>query len=327
MADEQTHDASTEDLEALERHRAEYQRREAEHAASAPKPIGPVDLGLELDSWAWVRCRAKLPDGSQCKQEALSLDPQTGRCPRCVAAHERERDLRRNLSRACIPEPMQWVRPNHPDLAKILHMPGQHGALGARLHALAENSALRTLTLLGNSGEGKTHLAIALMMPRLTDSLFADASTLTAVERQHRLGRGEDPLIERAFRARVLVIDELGEPASRERTELLQRLMQDRFAKGRRTIITSGLSADELQSVYGKGHARRMGLLPDNTLNVLGEARKWDLTRDRLVREVRQRGRKGEPAEAIAASTKLELAEVRRVLAALQAEQERNGAA
>lgn len=237
--------------------------------------MGEGFLSAVFEEPEWVKCA--------CGNEAVKLDADTGRCWNCNKASERARALQRAMTAARIPPPMRWVRPEHPDLAVILGFPGSHVALGHRLHALVETTTLRTVTLLGNTKEGKTHMAIALLMPKLLDSLFIDASELASCEGKHRFGNGDAPSLAKAKRARVLVLDELKAPVDDRQRGVLEQVIWHRFAHGLRTVITSGLTKEELTAIFGDGARRRFGF--DFELEGdRGEAKYINLTEERLKR-------------------------------------------
>jgi len=150
----------------------------------------------------------------------------------------------------------EFLRRVHPDLATFAreHEPREHG------------SAL----LLGPSGCGKT-LAIAALAHRLVaaarahltepeaqwiaGALWTTAHELVRARRQHPLGEGEAPAIERAMEAIVLFIDELGcEPAS----EVIFELVDHRYSRRLPTIVTSGPTLAAFASRYGDALVRRL---------------------------------------------------------------------
>src|SRR5690606_9414246 len=73
----------------------------------------------------------------------------------------------------------------------------------------------------------------------------------------------EAPLVTLALRAHTLVIDELGEEL-RSSSKLvrgdtaIRDVLHQRQAEGRRTIVTTYLSIDEIAEAYGAGIARRL---------------------------------------------------------------------
>ena len=124
----------------------------------------------------------------------------------------------------------------------------------------------RGLVLLGGTGLGKTSSLVARLhevrqfakdarrqLPRF---LWTTEARLKQARREHALGRGEAPLIRRAVSVRHLIVDELG-PANA--TELMHAtIVDERYARGLPTTITSGLTADELGKRYGYAMVRRL---------------------------------------------------------------------
>lgn len=139
------------------------------------------------------------------------------------------------------------------------------------------------MLLLGPSGVGKTS-AIAMALRRYRDGLvetvlrepgnnaaceslrrfgflWVTASEITRAIQQHRLGSGgESPLVERAVRTPILVIDELGPEPTRysgELFDIVDRRYSDRSKKP--TIATSGLaSSGAYVERYGDAMQRRL---------------------------------------------------------------------
>jgi len=143
------------------------------------------------------------------------------------------------------------------------------------------NRTQGSLLLLGPSGHGKTSLAAriatrdiaAALNARLANptdgsvkdafdaavgTVWVTASELVRALREHRLGSGSEPeALTRAVRAPLAIIDELGpEPAGRA-GELFD-LVDRRYAKGRPTIVTSGLELEAFVARYGDAFRRRL---------------------------------------------------------------------
>lgn len=85
---------------------------------------------------------------------------------------------------------------------------------------------------------------------------WRSASQLSRIRRSHPLGKGEAPEIERAFEARLLVIDDLGwEPAQ---DPVCADVLSERYDRGLPTIVTSGMTESELTGRYGAALVRRI---------------------------------------------------------------------
>ena len=90
---------------------------------------------------------------------------------------------------------------------------------------------------------------------RLGGFTWLVAHDLVRARREYRLGEGEAPLVEQAKWASVVVLDELGaEPAS----ELPFEIIDARYAAGRPTLVTSGLTPKGFRDRYGDALWRRL---------------------------------------------------------------------
>lgn len=106
----------------------------------------------------------------------------------------------------------------------------------------------------GNSGTGKTHVALALGLAACQKGMavgFTTASTLVhellEAQDEKRLQRFQKQLA----RYKLLIIDELGYvPLSPTGAELLFEVFSSRYERGS-TIVTSNLPFDEWTSVFG----------------------------------------------------------------------------
>ena len=107
---------------------------------------------------------------------------------------------------------------------------------------------------LGNSGTGKTHIAIALGLAACQKGLsvgFVTASTLVHDLLEARDERRVQKLKRSLAAYKLLIIDELGYvPLSSTGAELLFEVFSERYERGS-TIVTSNLPFDEWTSVFG----------------------------------------------------------------------------
>lgn len=127
--------------------------------------------------------------------------------------------------------------------------PGSEAAANA-VERFLEDKKLRLLVLGGSTGRGKSVAATWLAM-RLDATWWISAKDV-------RVGDAWDAMRTRALKAANLVIDDLGQERMEWASGELGSLMESRFDKGRRTLVTTNLppSSNEQRvktfaSVYG----------------------------------------------------------------------------
>jgi DNA replication protein DnaC len=145
---------------------------------------------------------------------------------------------------------------------------------------------------LGNSGTGKTHIALGLGLSACQKGLPVGFVTAAALVHELIEARDERRLLryQRQLSAhKLLIIDELGYvPLSQTGAELLFEVFSQRYERGS-TIVTSNLPFDEWTSVFGS--ERLTGALLDrlthhvHILEMNGESYR--------LAESRKRGRRG----------------------------------
>lgn len=127
----------------------------------------------------------------------------------------------------------------------------------------------RSLVLCGPTRIGKTSAAAALVR-RLVAKAAKDgglnwelakwirwehAATLATARKRHALGEQESPEVERAMRAPLLVLDDLGWDRD---ADVVEEVLDARYQRTVPTVVTSGRSPDELLERYGDAVYRRM---------------------------------------------------------------------
>lgn len=110
--------------------------------------------------------------------------------------------------------------------------PGSEAAATA-VERFLEDKKLRLLVLGGSTGRGKTVAATWLAM-RLDSTWWISAKDV-------RVGDAWDAMRSRALKAANLVIDDLGQERMEWASGELGSLMESRFDKGRRTLVTTNL--------------------------------------------------------------------------------------
>ena len=107
---------------------------------------------------------------------------------------------------------------------------------------------------LGNSGTGKTHIALGLGLAACQRGLSVGFTTAAALVHELLEARDEKRLLrlqKQLAGYRLLIIDELGfVPLSKSGAELLFEIFSQRYERGS-TLVTSNLPFDEWTSVFG----------------------------------------------------------------------------
>lgn len=115
--------------------------------------------------------------------------------------------------------------------------------------------------VLGPTGCGKSvSAAYSATLLKLTSPsrfvVWASACDLANARKRYPLGEGEAPAVDRACRADVLYLDDLGwEP---EADSTVREVLSARYDAGRASCVTSGFSAAELERRYSAAVMRRV---------------------------------------------------------------------
>ncbi len=107
---------------------------------------------------------------------------------------------------------------------------------------------------LGNSGTGKTHIALGLGLAACQKGLAVGFTTAAALVHELMGARDEQRLLrlqKQLAKVRLLIIDELGfVPLSKTGAELLFEVFSQRYERGA-IVITSNLPFDEWTEIFG----------------------------------------------------------------------------
>ena len=107
---------------------------------------------------------------------------------------------------------------------------------------------------LGNSGTGKTHIALGLGLAACQKGLSVGFTTAAALVHELMEARDEKRLLRlqnQLAKYRLLIIDELGfVPLSKTGAELLFEVFSQRYERGS-TLVTSNLPFDEWTEIFG----------------------------------------------------------------------------
>jgi DNA replication protein DnaC len=140
------------------------------------------------------------------------------------------------------------------DSFDFLALPSLNKALVLEL-ARSEYVARReNIIVVGNSGTGKTHIALGLGLVACQKGLSVGFTTAAAMVHELIEARDEKRLLRlqrQLANYKLLIIDELGYvPLSQTGAELLFEVFSQRYERGS-TIVTSNLPFDEWTSVFG----------------------------------------------------------------------------
>ncbi len=123
--------------------------------------------------------------------------------------------------------------------------------------AYAEDFDVNTsmnLTFLGGTGLGKTHLSTSIarvVVERGFDVVYETAQNVITAFENDKFGRSENQAA-RYTSCELLIIDDLGtEAPSQYNVPFLYSLINDRMNSGKKTIISTNLSPNEIRSKYG----------------------------------------------------------------------------
>jgi DNA replication protein DnaC len=122
-----------------------------------------------------------------------------------------------------------------------------------------------SVVIMGNTGCGKTHLAVAMMFDADSDSLFTTAPELLLEIRESfrdSSPQSEREIVDRYSRYPLLVLDDLGAEKSTEWSITTLFLIIDRRIRDcRKTIITTNLTMEQIEQVFGARVASRLSAM------------------------------------------------------------------
>ncbi|MDP6301950.1 MAG: IS21-like element helper ATPase IstB [SAR202 cluster bacterium] len=140
------------------------------------------------------------------------------------------------------------------DTFDFLSMPSLNKALVLELARCEYIERSHNVIALGNSGTGKTHIALGLGLAACQRGLSVGFTTAAALVHELIEARDERRLLNlqrRLARLKLLIIDELGfVPLSKTGAELLFEVFSQRYERGS-VLVTSNLPFDEWTEVFG----------------------------------------------------------------------------
>jgi DNA replication protein DnaC len=166
---------------------------------------------------------------------------------------ERRHEALRSLARS-IPPVYRWASFVAPELAERVATPD----------AIADARRIRLsprVCLMGASRTGKTSLAVAML--RRWVSEYGRHAEFIAVHRlgfariQHAAGHGEPEIVERAMKAPLALLDDVGSERDTG-TNPVPDIVFERHAEQRPTWVTTGLTREQLIQRYGTGMVSRL---------------------------------------------------------------------
>jgi len=178
-----------------------------------------------------------------------------GLCPACADVQHALRDAVL-ATRLSIPERFAWA--SALNVSELLERVDA-GAL-EQIRTL-DLKRLDRVTLFGPAASGKSSLAVALANTwtsvNARASVFVAAAGLGVARQQHGLGEGEAALVRQATGAELAILDDLGvEPEVG--APVLAHVLHHRYDSARPTIVTTGLTVEQIAKRYGAGVARRL---------------------------------------------------------------------
>lgn len=155
----------------------------------------------------------------------------------------------------------------------------------AATRAASGYDPVRGLYLLGDTGAGKTHLAVAAARDLLLDPeiplgevVFDYAlSLISRIQDTYNTGESTDEILERRIKARVWILDDLGtEKPSDDVVRRLTMILAER--EGRPTLVTANIGPDQLEARHPEFFrlASRFGPAVYRTVEVRGRDRRFD---------------------------------------------------
>lgn len=179
-------------------------------------------------------------------------------CNECAERQRRVRVRQRTLAATLetVPVRYRWCSYDAPDLTKRV----LDRAAATKARAAIVGGADRLLFTGDGAGVGKTVLATcSLLAAAATRGLrgrFIEAQSLAMTRALARLGAEPDVVVS-AFEVDALVLDELGADKPVHSSPIAE-ILHRRHADMKLTIVTTGLTLDQLAEKYGDGIARRL---------------------------------------------------------------------
>ena len=184
----------------------------------------------------------------QCAQEGVDHTGYLLRLAELELIQREQRRVQRRIKQARFPAVKSL------DSFDFLAIPSLNKPLVLELARCEYVDHLENIIALGNSGTGKTHVALGLGLAACQKGLSVGFTTASALVHQLIEARDERRLLQlQKWLAglKLLIIDELGfVPLSKTGAELLFEVFSQRYERGS-TLVTSNLPFDEWTEVFG----------------------------------------------------------------------------
>ncbi len=192
------------------------------------------------------------------EHECPTCGTPSARPRQCLACDNTQRALREAKRATAASVPTRFACPRgleDADLSARIDV-----AALARARAI-DVIGLDRATLLGPAGAGKTSLAAAIAFTwasaQARPAVFVPAVDIGVARQQHGLGEGEPRIVHQAMSAPLLVLDDVGQEVDFG-IPVVAHVIQHRYDHAKTTIVTSGLTVEQIVSRYGAGVARRL---------------------------------------------------------------------
>lgn len=202
------------------------------------------------------------PDAPEWLRESLANvpAPTADMDPKVTEADE-AKAIERKLV-ATLPKSYRWAARGVPELAQRVHDVRRGGAEPVTIDWLLDTAPKTSwLVLSGPASSGKTSLAVAMMREwskaRRQPADFVHAFRLGIARIQNKAGTGEADLVDRAMRAPLVLIDDVGSERDTANNAMLDVIFE-RHAEDLPTWVTTGLSGTQITNRYGAGFLRRI---------------------------------------------------------------------
>jgi len=188
---------------------------------------------------------------TKAQKKGISYEDFLARLLREQYSYSQQRSIDNRIAKAKLPE--QWTLESFP----FDHQPGITKTTIMQLAELGFVANAQNIVLIGDTGVGKTGIAMGLLRKALENGYrgrFIKAQDLFDDMYTSLADRSSRKLIDRLMRLDILVIDEMGYLNLKpEQTNIFFRLMEERYNR-MATIITTNLVYEDWYGFLGNKH-------------------------------------------------------------------------